>query len=134
MSLVVVGIAQDPQTVRKLEQGLETAGLPLDSIEVIAPDEIEEAPAFFRADDTLMLSDAATQVPGLSASPSTESSVSDSLSERLADFEIPDSEMDRYARALRSGQRIVAYFARPETLTTAQELFRGAMVADVRVY
>lgn len=134
MSLVVVGIAQDPQTVRKLEQELETAGLPLDSIEVIDPDELEETSFLVRADDTPILGDPGTHVPGLSASPAVESSAGDALSERLADFEIPDSEMERYAEALRGGSSIVAYFAKPDTLTKAQELFRGAMVANVRVY
>jgi hypothetical protein len=56
------------------------------------------------------------------------------LSERLADLEIPDSERDGYAQALSAGHSIVAYFAKPDTLGKAQELFRGAMISNVRVY
>ncbi|HTV73424.1 MAG TPA: hypothetical protein VME66_06965 [Candidatus Acidoferrales bacterium] len=134
MSLVVVGIAADTQTVHKLEEQLETAGLPLESIDVITPDDFEETPILVRADDAPLLGDPGTSVPGLSSASPVETSADEGLSERLADFDIPDSEADSYAEALRRGRSIVAYFAKPETLTKAQEIFREASVANVRVY
>jgi hypothetical protein len=134
VGLVVVGIASDNQAVSRLERDLQSAGLPLESIDVITPDDIDEAPALVRADGAPLLGDGGTSVPGLSTASPVELSADDSLSERLADLDIPDSEMDEYAQALRQGRSVIAYFAKPETLTKAQEVFRGSTVANVRVY
>jgi tRNA A58 N-methylase Trm61 len=58
----------------------------------------------------------------------------ESLSDRLGDLEIPDSEVENYVEALEAGRHIVAYFAKPDTLSKVEELFRNSGLAKVKVF
>jgi len=132
VGLVVTGISQNGDTTA-LEAALKTAGLPLDPIQVIGPDDSTQGAA-----SSLGLTNPGlnigggqgTGVPGItSAAPAMGGSTryfrNEALSDRLGDLEIPDDEMDNYIDALQAGRSVVAYFAKPDTIGKVEEIFRS---------
>ena len=133
MGLVVTGISQNGD-ITALETALKTAGLPLDPIQLIGPDDSTQGAA-----SSLGLTNPGlnigggqgTGVPGItSASPSMGGSTryfrNEALVDRLGDLEIPDDELDNYIGALQAGRSVVAYFAKPETLAQVEAIFRAS--------
>jgi hypothetical protein len=133
VGLVVTGISQNGD-ITALEAALKAAGLPLDPIQVIGPDDSTQgaASSLGLANTGLNIGGGqGTGVPGItSASPSMGGSTryfrNEALSDRLGDLEIPDDEVDNYIEALQAGRSVVGYFAKPETLAQVESIFRSS--------
>ena len=134
MGLVVTGISQTGD-LKLLETSLKGAGLPLDPIQLISGEDSTEGVARRQIGPRLMTGDNAAYVPGINNSgPGLSYFRNESLSDRLADLEIPDSELDNYVEALDAGRRIVAYFAKPETIAQVEAIFRESGLAKVKTF
>ncbi len=142
MGLVVTGISQNGD-ITALEAALKEAGLPLDPIQLIGPDDSTQGSASrggVLGQGGLMMGGQGTGVPGITSGVPTAggSGVSffrnETLSDRLGDLEIPDDEIDNYVGALEAGRSVVAYFAKPDTLSQAEAAFRASGLAKVKVF
>jgi hypothetical protein len=150
VGLVVTGISQDGN-IKKLEDALKNAGLPLDPIQVVEPDDSDAHLTDVQRDDivdtTLSLGGGqGTGVPGLSGGGGGGGGHmglgtshrayfrNEALADRLGDFEIPDSEVENYVEALEAGRSVVAYFAHPETLAKVEEIFRASGLAKIKTF
>ncbi len=132
MSLVVTGLSQNGD-IGALKAALIAAGMALDPLQVIGPDDSTEGVARGIIGSELYVSEGGTGVPGLNNTRrSTDFFRNETLSDRLGDLEIPDSEVDNYVEALERGRSVVAYFAHAETIDRVEELFRGASLLNVR--
>ena len=133
MGLVVTGISQSGD-IAALEAALKAAGLPLDPIQVIGPDDSTQgaASSLGLANTGLNIGGGqGTGVPGITnASPAMGGSTryfrNEALSDRLGDLEIPDDEMDNYIEALQAGRSVVAYFAKPDNIGQVEGIFRAS--------
>ena len=142
MGLVVTGISQDGDTTA-LESALKAAGLPLDPIQLIGPDDSTQgaASSMGLADPGLMTGGGqGTGVPGITSGVPTPGGYgvryfrNEALSDRLGDLEIPDDEVENYVDALEAGRSVVAYFAKPENIAQVTELFRASGLARVKTF
>jgi len=134
LGLVVTGISQTGD-LQALEASLKGAGFPLDPIQLISGEDSTEGVARRQISPRLMTGDNAAYVPGINNSgPGLSYFRNESLSDRLADLEIPDSELDNYVEALDAGRRIVAYFAKPETIVQVEAIFRESGLAKVKTF
>jgi hypothetical protein len=134
LGLVVTGILQTGD-IKALESSLKSVGLPLDPIQLISGEDSTEGVARRQIGPRLMTGDNGAHVPGINTSgPGLSYFRNESLSDRLADLEIPDSEVDNYVEALEAGRRIVAYFAKPETLEQVESIFRNSGLAKVKTF
>lgn len=142
MGLVVTGISQTGDTTA-LEAALKEAGLPLDPIQLIGPNDSTQgaASSMGLANPGLMTGGGqGTGVPGVtSGRPSaggygTRYFRNEALSDRLGDLEIPDDQMDNYIDALQAGRSVVAYFARPESIDRVTAIFKDSGLARVRTF
>ena len=140
MGLVVTGISQNGDTTA-LEAALKTAGLSLDPIQVIGPDDSTQGAASSMGLTNTGLNiggGQGTGVPGITRSSPSMGGVSrpfrnEALSDRLGDLEIPDDEVDNYIGALQAGRSVVAYFAKPETIAQVDAIFRRPDVGLVKI-
>lgn len=141
MGLVVTGISQTGD-IRALEEGLKAAGLPLDPIQLIGPDDSTQGAGRGVVNPGLMTGGMGqgTGVPGITSRSTTfggrETAYfrNETLADRLGDLEIPDSEVDNYIEALQAGRSIVAYFAKADTIEKVTELFRGSGLVRVKTF
>jgi hypothetical protein len=135
LSLVVTGILQHGD-IKALEVSLTDAGLPLDPIQLISGEDSTEGVARRQVGPQIMTGDHAGHIPGINSSGGAGLSYfrNESLSDRLGDLEIPDSEVDNYVEALESGRSIVAYFAKPENLAQVETIFRDSGLARVKTF
>lgn len=134
MGLVVTGISQNGD-IKALEQQLKDAGMPLDPIQLISGEDSTTGVARRQIGPRLMTGDHAGYVPGINNSgPGLSYFRNESLSDRLGDLEIPDSEVENYVEALEAGRSVVAYFAKPATLSQVEDIFRGAGLAKVKTF
>jgi hypothetical protein len=134
VGLVVTGISQNGD-IRALEAALKEAGLPLDPIQLIGPDDSTQGAASSMGvvNPGLNIGQGqGTGVPGItSVSPSMGGPGSsryfrnEALSDRLGDLEIPDDQVDNYIEALQAGRSVVGYFAKAETLEQVTTIFRS---------
>ena len=132
MSLVVTGLSADGK-LDAIKTALTQAGFALDALQVIGPDESRESLSRGLAGADIITSDTGTSMPGLSSRLNGGAFFrNESLSDRLGDLEIPDSEMDNYVEALDRGRSVVAYFAHADTIDKVEEAFRAAGLANVR--
>ncbi len=140
MGLVVTGISQNGD-IASLEAALKAAGLPLDPIQLIGPDDSTQgaASSMGLADPGLMTGGGqGTGVPGVTSGvPSaggygTRYFRNEALGDRLGDLEIPDDEVDNYIDALQAGRSVVAYFAKSETVAQVETIFRDGGLAKVK--
>jgi hypothetical protein len=132
MSLVVTGLSPNGD-ISALKAALVAAGLPIDHLQVIGPDASSESMARGIVGSELLTGSGGTGVPGLNDSHgATGFFRNESLSDRLGDLEIPDTEIDNYVEALERGRSVIAYFARAETIDKVEEAFRTAALANVR--
>jgi hypothetical protein len=132
VSLVVTGISQSGD-VTALEAKLKAAGLPLDPIQVIGPDDSTQGAASSMGlnNPGLMTGGGqGTGVPGVTSGVPTAGGYgtryfrNEALADRLGDLEIPDDQVDNYLEALRAGRSVVAYFAKADTLAQVESIFR----------
>ncbi|MFN2461539.1 MAG: hypothetical protein ABR591_12775 [Candidatus Velthaea sp.] len=134
MGLVVTGISQDGD-IKALETALKDAGLPLDPIQLISGEDSTEGIARRQMGPRLMTGDHAGYVPGINnAGRGLSYFRNETLSDRLGDLSIPDSEVENYVGALEAGRSVVAYYAKPDTLNRVEEVFRGAGLAKVKTF
>ncbi|MGA2392550.1 MAG: hypothetical protein ABSH03_04245 [Candidatus Lustribacter sp.] len=146
MPFVVTGISQDGNTA-PLEAALKAAGLTLDALEVLGPDDADEA-AEVRSGtvDTSILTggglDTGTGVPGLTGggipgvagAPRLADVGGESLWERLADLAIPDDEVENYAAALETGKSIVAFHGDSKNVAKVEALFGSNGLTKVKTF
>jgi hypothetical protein len=132
VGLVVTGISQSGDTTA-LEAALKAAGLPLDPIQVIGPDDSTQgaASSLGLANPGLMTGGGqGTGVPGVTSGAPTAGGYgtryfrNETLSDRLGDLEIPDDEVENYVDALQAGRSVVGYFAKPENIARVEAIFR----------
>jgi hypothetical protein len=143
---VVTGISQDGDT-GALEQALKAAGLSLEHFEVLGPDEADEI-ATGGVIDTKIITGGGlesgtgvpgltgTGVPGITSAPRIGGGVvaGDSLWDRLADFAIPDDEVENYAEALEAGRSIVAFHGDSKNVAKVEGLFGSAGLAKIKTF
>jgi hypothetical protein len=140
VGLVVTGISQNGD-ITALEAALKAAGLPLDPIQVIGPEDSTQgaASSMGMANSGLNLGGGqGTGVPGItSATPigggGSRYFRNEALSDRLGDLEIPDDQVENYVDALGAGRTVVAYFAKAENLAQVEQIFREPSAGLVRV-
>ena len=142
MGLVVTGISQSGD-IQALESALKEAGLPLDPIQLIGPDDSTQGAASSQAlrNPGLMLGGGqGTGVPGITSGTPTAGGYNtrvfrnEALWDRLGDLEIPDDEVDNYIEALQAGRSVVGYFAKPENLDQVTALFRSSGLRKVKTF
>ncbi len=134
MGLVVTGISQNGD-IKALEASIVAAGLSLEPIQLISGGDNGAGYTRRSLSSQIMTGDRSGSVPGLnSRGPSLSSFRSDPGSEQLADLDIPDSEVDNYVEALEAGRSIVAYYAKPTSVTIIEDLFRTSGLAKVKVF
>jgi hypothetical protein len=142
VGLVVTGISQSGE-ITALEAALKTAGLPLDSVQLIGPDDSTQGSASRRGiigSGGIMGGGGGTGVPGItSGNPTAGGSGTsffrnETLGDRLGDLEIPDDQVQNYIDALSAGRSVVAYFAKPETLEQVEAIFRASGLARVKTF
>ena len=148
MPFVVTGISQDGDTAA-LEQALKAAGLSLEALEVLGPDDADELATGGVIDTKIITGsglESGTGVPGLTGSgtPGIVSSgrmtgsvcraMGESLWEKLADLAIPDDEVENYAEALEAGRSIVGYHGDSKSVAKAEGLFNAAGLAKVKTF
>ncbi len=135
MSKVVTGLSQTSDTA-VLREAISRAGLSLEHYTVISADDVPDSITGGIIGTDLFTGDQSSAVPGISG-PSVGGTTrffrSEALENRLSDLRIPDSEVENYAEALERGKTIVAYFARPENVDKAVELFKSEL-QNVRVF
>lgn len=141
MGLVVTGISQNGD-IKALEAALKTAGLPLDPIQVIGPDDSTQgaASSMGLANTGLNIGGGqGTGVPGITNASSLGSGGgsryfrNEALSDRLGDLEIPDDQVDNYVDALQARRSVVAYFAKADNVAQVEEIFRKPETGLVRI-
>jgi hypothetical protein len=132
MALVVTGLSQNGD-VAALHKALADAGLNTDSLQVISPDESTQGVSRGLIGADIITHDSGTGVPGITNQhhPSTFFR-NETLSDRLGDLEIPDSEVENYVEALERGKYVVAYFAHSDTVDKIEAAFKAAELANVR--
>ncbi len=143
MGLVVTGISQNGD-IKALETALKEAGLPLDPIQLIGPDDSTQGSAsrggIMRQGLMTGGTGQGTGVPGITSSTAagggfgTSFFRNETLSDRLGDLEIPDDEVDNYVGALEAGRSVVAYFAKPDTLAQVEAIFRASALVKVKTF
>jgi hypothetical protein len=134
MSRVVTGLSQDGD-VKAICHALTVAGLPTETLNVIGPDDSHEGLSPGPIGTDLFTTDRGTSVPGINTSRrSSRFFRNESMSDRLGDLEIPDTEIDNYVEALERGRSIVYYFAQPATIERIEEIFRGSDLVNVRSF
>jgi len=141
VGLVVTGISQKGD-ISALESALTSAGLPLDPIQLIGPDDSTQGAASRGLANPGFITGATGQgtgVPGITSGRGATAGGygtgffrNETLSDRLGDLEIPDDEMDNYIEALQAGRSIVAYFAKPENIDQVTDLFRSSGLVKVK--
>jgi hypothetical protein len=144
---VVTGISQDGNTAA-LEQALKSAGLSLEVLEVLGPDDDDTLATGGHIDTAIITGgglETGTGVPGITGGmiPGVTSTPrvagigpadGDSLWSRLADLAIPDDEVENYAEALEAGRSIVAYHSDAKTVTNVEVLFASAGLAKIKTF
>jgi hypothetical protein len=135
MGLVVAGLSPSGDTAA-LRAALVQAGLSLEFMQVISPDDSAEPVARgIVGAEILTTTDPGLGVPGINnGGHQVRFFRNESLEDRLDDLEIPDSEVDNYIEALERGTTVVAYFAKPDSLDKVVEIFKGSSIANVRTY
>jgi hypothetical protein len=134
LAFVVTGLSQTEDT-SAVHDALVAAGLSLDPLQVIGPDDSTQGVSRGIIGAELLGTgpETGTSVPGInSARAPSQFFRNESLPDRLGDLEIPDSEMDNYVEALERGRTIVAYFAHADNVDAVIELFKSAKLANVR--
>jgi hypothetical protein len=141
VGLVVTGISQNGD-IAALEAALKGAGLPLDPIQLIGPDDSTQGAASSMgiANTGLNLGGGqGTGVPGITSASALGGGGgsryfrNEALSDRLGDLEIPDDQVQNYIDALQAGRSVVAYFAKADTVAQVETIFRSPGVGLVRI-
>lgn len=142
MGLVVTGISQTGD-LSELETALKAAGLPLDRLQLIGPDDSTQGAASsmgFVNPGLMTGGGQGTGVPGITSGGPSAGAYgrrpfrNEALSDRLGDLEIPDDQVDNYVDALGAGRSVVGYFAKAGTVEQVEAIFRASNLARVRTF
>jgi len=142
VGLVVTGISQDGD-ISAIEAALKEAGLPLDPIQLIGPDDSTQGAASRTGimEGGLMTGGGqGTGVPGVTSGVPTAGGFgthyfrNETLSDRLGDLEIPDDEVENYVDALQAGRSVVAYFAKADNIDAVTTIFRASGLAKIKTF
>ena len=144
MPFIVTAISQDGNTTT-LETALAEAGLPLDHLDVLGPDDsdahVSSSSGMIGAGSLMGGLETGTGVPGLTSggTPGITNAThliggGGSLWDRLADLAIPDDEVENYAEALEAGRFIVAYHGSATNVANVEGIFVGAGLAKVKTF
>jgi hypothetical protein len=149
VGLVVTGISQTTDS-SALEAALKAAGLSLEPLSVYvsgdAPDERPDSGIRFvyTGNDSIreilgrgsggIYASGSGSVPGLELDEPSEYFRRETVADELSELEIPDSMLENYEDAIEAGHAVAAYFARPETVATAEGAFRSAGLANVQTF
>jgi hypothetical protein len=132
--LVITGLSPNGDTA-SLRSALTEAGFSLDPLQIIEPGDSDESVAHGIAGADILTSDGGTGVPGINNTNTLQVFFrNESISDRLGDLKIPDSELDNYVEALQRGRTVVAYFVKPEAMDQVEGIFRSAQLLNVRRY
>ena len=135
--MVITGLSQDSDT-SALRGALTAAGLDLECLQVVSPEDLEEDlidESGGLAGEDLLLGDPGTEVPGINDPMGRRHFFrTETVVEAIGDLGIPESEIDNYCEALERGKTVVAFFAKPDTLDKATEVFKGSSLVNVRQY
>ena len=134
MPNVVTGISQDGN-IAALEAALKAAGLSLEALDVLGPDDADIATGG-RIDTAIITGgglESGTGVPGLTNS-GIGTAAADSLWDRLSDLAIPDDEIENYAEALEAGRSIVGYHGDSRNVTKVEAMFAGAGLTKIKTF
>ncbi|MGH7729234.1 MAG: hypothetical protein ACREM2_10680 [Vulcanimicrobiaceae bacterium] len=133
MATVITGLSSSGD-IGALRSALTAKGFELDRLQVIAPDDSTENIARGLIGSEILMNDSGTSVPGLNRSGGRPAAFfrNETLSDRLGDLEIPDSEVENYVEALERGTSVVAFFARPENAERIEAIFHESGLANVR--
>jgi hypothetical protein len=141
---VVTGISQDGD-IAALEGSLTGAGLSLDALDVVGPEDADESLIGSGGVDTGILTGGGLEtgtgvpgitggIPGITSGPRLADLGGTSLWDRLADLAIPDDETENYAAALEAGRSIVAYRGDATNVSAVETAFRAAGLAKVKTF
>ena len=149
MPLVVTGISQNAD-ISATEKALQNAGLSLEPLEIyVSGDAEEEHPEasrgfIYTGTDSIrdmlgrgssgIYSSGGGSLPDIEPNPASTYFPETTIASELGELDIPDSELENYEEAIDSGHGVVAYFARPETLSAVEDCFRAAGLANVRTF
>ena len=142
MGLVVTGISQNGD-IAAIEAALKAAGLPLDPIQLIGPDDSTQGAASRGLANPGYIAggmETGTGVPGITSGRGvaggygTQYFRNEGLSDRLGDLEIPDDEVENYVEALQAGRSVIAYFAKRDTLAQVEAIFRASDLVKVKTF
>ena len=134
MALVVTALSQNGE-LTTLKAALRDAGLPLDGLQVIDPQDASVGVSRGVIGGELFTTDSGTGtgVPGINNVHRSSSYFrNESLAERLGDLEIPDGQLDNYVEALERGRFVIAYFAHPDNVDRVETAFRDSSLLNVR--
>jgi hypothetical protein len=141
---VVTGISQDGN-IDAVTRALQAAKLSLEPLQVLEAGDAAPTLAPTRLVDTSRLTggglETGTGVPGLTGSgtpgigaTSQPEIDGDSLWARLADFEIPDDQVENYAVALEAGRSVVAYASTSAGVAAVEAAFRAGGLVNVKTF
>jgi hypothetical protein len=141
---VVTGISQDGN-VDAVTRALGAAHLSLEPLQVLEPGSVAPTLPPTRLVDTGTLTggglETGTGVPGLTGrgtpgigSTSQPEIDGDSIWVRLADFEIPDDQLENYAVALEAGRSVVAYATSAASVSAVEAAFRAGGLVNVKTF
>jgi len=136
MALVVTGLSPKGD-LTALKAALHDAGLSADDLQVINSDDssLDFRRTTIGSDMLSGESSTGTGVPGLTNVHQPRGFFrSESLTDRLGDLDIPESELDNYAEAIEGGRSVVAYFASDASVDRVEQAFRTANLLNVRRY
>ncbi len=140
MALVVTGLSPDGD-LTALTAALRGVGLDSDDIAVAGPRDaldgnVASLAGFGGAGADVGVgtnTGSGTGVPGINSTHRLRTYFrTESIDERLGDFDIPASEADNYLEALERGRTLVAFRATAENVDAVESAFRATGLRNVR--
>lgn len=139
MALVVTGISQNGN-IKALEVALREAGLPVDPLQIIGPQNSGFSQGRTITNPGYMTGGGqGTGVPGITSGRGTAFGGygtryfrDETLLDRLGDLEIPDDEVENYVEALQAGRSVIAYFAKTSNVDKVTDIFRANGLVKVK--
>ena len=132
MGLVVTGISQT-SNIAALKSALQSAGVPLGPLQLVDAHDSETSLSRGIAGAGIMTADGGSSIPGINSGGRSGAFFrNESISDRLGDFEIPDSEMDNYVEAIERGHAVVAYFAHADNIDQIESVFQSSGLTKVK--
>lgn len=146
MPFIVTGISHDGDTAA-LETALKAAGLSLDALDVLAPEDSEARISSVGLIDTGILTGGGREtgtgvpgltgsgIPGLTSAPRIAAEGGNvTLWDRLDDLAIPDDDVENYADALEAGRYIIGYHGNAANAALVEAVFRDSGLSKIKTF